>query len=216
MFFAGAAFAQTKEPTLSDSLPVDPGVGNLSPGAQQTQNTVPGQYADAPGEVPLVYTAATNNTTGVIQNVTNTLLGTGELGYINETYMGMKKFWGDDIIGNLFQNIGQLIGKWISEWINGWVADTVRFLTAFLRTFVLNPNIAVNGIQNGPGAGQADDISPYIRAAADVMYGIAVDLLLLLFILCIWKFWGQWPRTRLPGCSTPRSAGPKAPRTSPA
>lgn len=191
MFFAGAAFAQTKEPTLSDSLPVDPGVGNLSPGAQQTQNTVPGQYADAPGEVPLVYTAATNNTTGVIQNVTNTLLGTGELGYINETYMGMKKFWGDDIIGNLFQNIGQLIGKWISEWINGWVADTVRFLTAFLRTFVLNPNIAVNGIQNGPGAGQADDISPYIRAAADVMYGIAVDLLLLLFILCIWKFWAE-------------------------
>ncbi|HIA55221.1 MAG TPA: hypothetical protein EYN91_24580 [Candidatus Melainabacteria bacterium] len=189
--FVGSAIAQTREPTLSDTLPVDPGVGNLSPGAQQTQNTVPGAYADAPGEVPLVYTAATNNTTGVIQNVTNTLLGTGELGYINDTYMGIKRFWGDDIIGNLFQNIGQLIGKWISEWINGWVADTVRFLTAFLRTFVLNPNIAVNGIQNGPGAGQADDISPYIRAAADVMYGIAVDLLLLLFILCIWKFWAE-------------------------
>ncbi len=192
MFFAGAALAQTEPPqTLADTMPVDPGVGNLSPGAQQTQNTVPNPYADAPGEVPLVYTAATNNTTGVIQNVTNTLLGTGELGYINETYMGIKRFWGDDIIGNLFQNIGQLIGKWISEWINGWVADTVRFLTAFLRTFVLNPNIAVNGIQNGPGAGQADDISPYIRAAADVMYGIAVDLLLLLFILCIWKYWAD-------------------------
>lgn len=192
MFFAGAALAQTEPPqTLADTMPVDPGVGNLSQGAQQTQNTVPNPYADAPGEVPLVYTAATNNTTGVIQNVTNTLLGTGELGYINETYMGIKRFWGDDIIGNLFQNIGQLIGKWISEWINGWVADTVRFLTAFLRTFVLNPNIAVNGIQNGPGAGQADDISPYIRAAADVMYGIAVDLLLLLFILCIWKYWAD-------------------------
>jgi hypothetical protein len=192
MFFAGAALAQTEPPqTLADTMPVDPGVGNLSPGAQQTQNTVPNPYADAPGEVPLVYTAATNNTTGVIQNVTNTLLGTGELGYINETYMGIKRFWGDDIIGNLFQNIGQLLGKWISEWINGWVADTVRFLTAFLRTFVLNPNIAVNGIQNGPGAGQADDISPYIRAAADVMYGIAVDLLLLLFILCIWKYWAD-------------------------
>lgn len=192
MFFGAAALAQTEPPqTLSDQMPVDPGVGNLSPGAQRTQDTVPGQYADAPGEVPLVYTAATNNTTGVIQNVTNTLLGTGELGYINDTYMGIKRFWGDDIIGNLFQNIGQLIGKWISEWINGWVADTVRFLTAFLRTFVLNPNIAVNGVQNGPGAGQPDDISPYIRAAADVMYGIAVDLLLLLFILAIWKYWAD-------------------------
>lgn len=193
MFFACAAFAQTEPPqTLSDSLPVDPGIGNLSQGAQSTQNTVPNSaYADAPGEVPLVYTAATNNTTGVIQNVTNTLLGTGELGYINDTYMGIKRFWGDDIIGNLFQNIGQLLGKWISEWINGWVSDTVQFLTAFLRTFVLNPNIAVNGIQNGPGAGQTDDISPYVRAAADVMYGIAVDLLLLLFILCIWKYWAD-------------------------
>src|SRR5205823_5549232 len=29
------------------------------------------------------------------------------------------------------------------------------------------------------------------REAADVMYGIAVDLLLLLFILCIWKFWAE-------------------------
>lgn len=193
LFSVPAAFAQTEQPqTLSDQLPVDPGVGNLSPGAQGTQSTVPDQrYVDATGQVPLVYTAATNNTNGVVQNVTNTLLGTGELGYINETYMGMKRFWSDDIIGNLFQNIGQLIGKWISEWINGWVADTVRFLTAFLRTFVLNPNIAVNGIQNGPGAGQTDDISPYVRAAADVMYGIAVDLLLLLFILCIWKYWAD-------------------------
>ena len=193
MFFAGAALAQTEQPqTLSDGMPVDPGVGNLSQGAQQTKSTDPNSaYADAPGEVPLVYTAATNNTSSVIQNVSNTLLGTGELGYINDTYMGIKRFWGDDIIGNLFQNIGQLLGKWISEWINGWVADTVRFLTAGLRTFVLNPNIAVNGIQNGPGAGQADDISPYVRAAADVMYGIAVDLLLLLFILCIWKYWAD-------------------------
>lgn len=189
--FVSAAFAQTEPPGPGQGLPVDPGAGNLSSGASQTRDTVPdSQYADARGEVPLVYQAAENNTNTVIQNVTNTLLG-NELGYINETYMGMKRFWSDDIIGNLFQNVGQLIGKWISEWINGWVAQTVQFLTAFLRTFVLNPNIAVNGIQNGPGAGGSDDISPFIRAAADVMYGIAVDLLLLLFILCIWKYWAD-------------------------
>jgi hypothetical protein len=51
----------------------------------------------------------------------------------------------------------------------------------------LNPNVAVNGL-NGQ---QNDGISPYIRQGADVMYGIAVDLLLLLFILCIWKFWAD-------------------------
>ncbi len=72
------------------------------------------------------------------------------------------------------------------------MADTVRFLTAFLRTFVLNPNIAAQrSSERSAGAGQPDDISPYIRAAADVMYGIAVDLLLLLFILAIWKYWAD-------------------------
>ena len=49
-----------------------------------------------------------------------------EIGYVNDTYMGIKRFWGDDIIGNVFQNVGQLIGKWISEWINGILADTCR------------------------------------------------------------------------------------------
>ena len=107
------------------------------------------------------------------------------LGTINDTYTGMHQFFKDDIVGNLFGNIGQLIGKWVSELINGWVADTVNFLAGFLRVFVLNPNVAVNGLNNSSN----DGISPYIRQAADVMYGIAVDLLLLLFILAIWKYW---------------------------
>src|SRR6185369_256926 len=51
--------------------------------------------------------------------------------------------------------------------------------------------IAVNGLSNTPGQQGTDDISPYIRQGADTMYGIAVDLLLLLFILCIWKFWAD-------------------------
>ena len=63
----------------------------------------------------------------------------------------------------------------------------MQFLGAFLRVFVLNPNVAVNGL-NGT---QNDGISPYIRQAADVMYGIACDLLLLLFILAIWKYWAE-------------------------
>lgn len=107
------------------------------------------------------------------------------LGSINDTYSGLHQWFKDDIVGNLFGNIGQLIGKWVSELINGWVADTVNFLAGFLRVFVLNPNVAVNGLNNSSN----DGISPYIRQAADVMYGIAVDLLLLLFILAIWKYW---------------------------
>jgi hypothetical protein len=107
------------------------------------------------------------------------------LGSINDTYSGLHQWFKDDLVGNLFGNIGQLIGKWVSELINGWMADTVDFLAGFLRVFVLNPNIAVNGLNNS----QDDGISPLVRQAADVMYGIAVDLLLLLFILAIWKYW---------------------------
>lgn len=120
------------------------------------------------------------------QSSVSGLLNQG-LGSINDTYRGIHQFFNDDIIGNLFSQIGQLIGKWISELVNGWIADTVQFLASFLRVFVLNPNIAVNGL-NGS---QSDGISPYIRQGADVMYGIAVDLLLLLFILAIWKYWAE-------------------------
>jgi hypothetical protein len=109
------------------------------------------------------------------------------LGSINDTYRGMHQWFNDDFIGNLLTQIGQLIGKWISELVNGWISDAVQFLASFLRVFVLNPNIAVNGL-NGS---QSDGISPYIRQGADVMYGIAVDLLLLLFILAIWKYWAE-------------------------
>jgi hypothetical protein len=124
----------------------------------------------------------TNNPQLDTQNLFNS-----NLGQINETYRGMTQWWNDDIVGNLFGQIGQLIGKWISELIDGWVAGAVQFLASFLRTFVLNPNIAVNGL-NGS---QPDGISAYVRQGADVMYGIACDLLLLMFILAIWKYWAE-------------------------
>jgi hypothetical protein len=126
--------------------------------------------------------ALSGNPQGQVNNVVAQSLGS-----INETYRGMHQWFNDDLVGNLFGQIGQLIGKWISELIDGWIADAVQFLGSFLRVFVLNPNVAVNGL-NGT---QNDGISPYIRQGADVMYGIAVDLLLLLFILAIWKYWAE-------------------------
>lgn len=134
----------------------------------------------------LVFQAAEQRQGGDVQKIARNSLN-ASLGSINETYRGMHQWFKDDLVGNLFSHIGQLIGKWLSELINGWIADTVQYLAQFLRIFVLNPNVAVNGL-NGK---QNDGISPYIRQGADVMYGIAVDLLLLLFILCIWKFWAD-------------------------
>lgn len=142
----------------------------LGQGAQRARSTLVMQAAEQQRRNP--------------QSDVNNLL-TNSLGSINETYRGMHQWFNDDIIGNLFEQIGQLIGKWLSELIDGWIADTVQFLAAFLRVFVLNPNVAVNGLNGSPD----DGISSYIRQGADVMYGIACDLLLLLFILSIWKYW---------------------------
>lgn len=159
---------------------------DLSQGANNTDATSRYIY-DQPGQTTLVREQAEQNTDAVAQNVEAKLWPA--FGSYNETYEGLAAFWGDDIISNFFANIGQVIGKWLSEFINGWVADAVQFLTGFLRIFVLNPNIATNGL--AASGGPADDISPYIRQGADIMYGIAVDLLLLLFILCIWKYWAE-------------------------
>ena len=206
-------------PTFAQTKPAETlqgqGQGSQDPSqaGKKTENTVPNPYEDAVGNMyrvdqaiptnqrniddgvakiltgnyaPVVFQAAEQGQGGDVQKAANNILN-ASLGSVNDTYRGMHQFFKDDIVGNLFQNIGQLFGKWLSELIDGWIADTAQFLAKFLRVFVLNPNIAVNGL-NGQ---QNDGISPYIRQGADVMYGIAVDLLLLLFILCIWKFWAD-------------------------
>lgn len=206
------ASAQTKKAETQQSQDM-PGDQVPSQAGQRTENTVPNPYEDAVGNLyrvdqavpqnqrniddgvekiltghyaPVVFQAAEQGQGGDVQRAANNILN-ASLGSVNDTYRGMHQFFKDDIVGNLFRNIGQLIGKWLDEFIGGWIADTAQFLAKFLRVFVLNPNIAVNGL-NGQ---QNDGISPYIRQGADIMYGIAVDLLLLLFILNIWKFWAE-------------------------
>lgn len=207
-------------PTFAQSKVVDPsqqqnnGSQQPSGSGRSTKGTIENPYEDAIENMKAEDRAAKVNQQGINENVNNILRGVenaplvfqaaeqGEgqqmqkaannianasLGSINETYRGMTKWFKDDIVGNLFSNIGQLFCKWLTELINGAIADCAQYLGRFLRIFVLNPNIAINGLD-----GQNDDgISKYIRQGADVMYGIAVDLLLLLFILCIWKNWAD-------------------------
>lgn len=102
-----------------------------------------------------------------------------QIGYINDTYMGIKRFWGDDIIGNLFQNFGQLIGKWISEWINGFFADTVKLLMYCIEALILNPFFALRGICNPAPHFENQTLFFYIRSAIDLVYGVVGGFLLL-------------------------------------
>ncbi|MBX9724629.1 MAG: hypothetical protein K2X81_24705, partial [Candidatus Obscuribacterales bacterium] len=135
----------------------------------------PKVFQGAPANI--VLQAAEQGQGAVVQEAANNIMN-GSMGAVNAEYQGLHQFWKDDIVGNLFQNIGQLVGKWLSEFIDGWLADTAQFLAKSLRTFVLNPNVAVNGLPGQPDDGH---LSIYIREGADIMYGIAVDLLLLLF-----------------------------------
>lgn len=121
-----------------------------------------------------------------MQRAANNILNSS-LGAVNSTYNGMHQFMKDDIVGNLFNNIGQLFGKWLTEFTGGWVADAAQFLARALTIFVLNPNVAIDGL----GDPSSDGFAQQIRAAADIMYGVAIDLLLLLFILAIWKYWAD-------------------------
>jgi len=190
----GQPMQQDDTNTASVSSNSQSPTGQLAPGALTTQGTTnPNTYTDTATELTTIAQQAAENEEQLAEPITGwvdqqLLQGTNQdqVGGVN-TYSDLKQFWSNDIVGNLFNNMGQLIGKWATEWIHGWVVPIVQYLTSCLRVFVLNPNIAINGMQGS--SAQNDDISGYVRQAADVMYGIAVDLLLLLFILCIWKFW---------------------------
>jgi hypothetical protein len=75
--------------------------------------------------------------------------------------------------------------------VKNTMPGAVQFLVEFLRDFVLNPNIAIDGVgQTDNGLGRlVAAISPQIKAVSQIMYAIAIDLLLLLFILSIWRYW---------------------------
>jgi hypothetical protein len=85
--------------------------------------------------------------------------------------------------------------KWLiqapGEVVENTIPGAAGFLVDFLRDFVLNPNIAIDGVgQTDNGLGQlVAAISPSIKAVSQIMYAIAIDLLLLLFILSIWRYW---------------------------
>jgi len=90
--------------------------------------------------------------------------------------------------------------KWLiqapGEAVKTMLPGAVAFLVDFLRDFVLNPNIAIDGVgQTDNGLGQlVAAIAPSIKQISQIMYAISIDLILLLFILAIWRYWieGAW------------------------
>lgn len=97
----------------------------------------------------------------------------------NETYFGIKRFYANDFISNLFQNVGQLVGKWISEWVNGLFSDAVKFLMRCIEALILNPFFTLRGICNPAPHLENQILFFYFRSAIDLIYGVAGGYLLL-------------------------------------
>ncbi len=210
-FFTNATI-QSAFATESVPVPLSTTTGNeldenalLSPGAAKTQSTVPSSPYEHP-TMSLIEQETRSRNSSAAQQVNRDL--NNDFANYNETYSGLNQFWNDTIVGKFFNNFLPWIGKNVSEFLYSWIPSAVQYLARALEIFVLNPNIAVNGLANDPrftisntpaaqeGQTYINAIAPEVRKLADIMYGIAVDLLLLLFVLCIWKYWADasWGR----------------------
>jgi len=199
--FAGSSMAQTIPGYKSSSQdPIDQSGAGTNKDASDPayETTPPAPYKHNLPSVPYgngkttAFPQGTGQNTNLVQQIAEQNMDwhvtwdlTNPFGTGNNVYDGLHQWYTDDIFDNLFAGIGQLFGKWLYEFITGWMCDVVRFLTGALATFVLNPNIPNNVAQG------KDDISMAVHKMADIMFSIALDLLLLLFILCIWKYWAE-------------------------
>lgn len=187
LLFPFTTQAQTSPvPQSTDGMLMMEDAPPLTEQARKTEGTAPKDPYTNPVYTNLATQFVEQNQESLLQEVNSEI--DSDAAEPNQVFTGLNAFFDYTIINNLFRNAWKLIARWVEEWLVEWVAPAVQFLTACLRTFVLNPNIAVNGLGNTNDDG---GLSKAIRGMADIMYGVAVDLLLILFILCIWKFWAE-------------------------
>lgn len=92
----------------------------------------------------------------------------------NDTYGGIKRYWADDIVGNLIQNVGQLVGKYISEWINGPCAEIVGWLMSTIETLVKIPGLVFHSLHSvayHSAAFPLEETSPLGKPMANAIKG---------------------------------------------
>jgi hypothetical protein len=93
--------------------------------------------------------------------------------------------WFLRLLNAFFTEVGSIIAKWIHDFVIHCEAPAASTLALTIQQRVFNPNVAVSNL-SGSGF---DTIAPQIRKLNILVYTIAQDLLLLMFILSIWKAW---------------------------
>ncbi len=97
----------------------------------------------------------------------------------NNTYAGLQQFWHKDIITEFLSNVVQFIR-------NSLIA-IIGYLCSIVKSFFLNTDLT----EIKDSSQNSNDLSYLINQLANTISGISIDLLLLLFILSIWRYWTQ-------------------------
>ncbi len=98
----------------------------------------------------------------------------------NDVTAGIQNFW-NNTGSAFFTYLGRLIKQYIRQAVNFIVKPVVRALTAMMVQFAYNPDVSIG----------VDQFSVQIQNLARVVQYLSNDLLLLFFILSIWRYWAS-------------------------
>ncbi len=98
-----------------------------------------------------------------------------------DTYQGLQYFFNQTIGLGWLPHIGELFAKWLGEVVTDWIGPVGAYLSGWVMEFVFNPDVSI---------GQ-DAFSTNVRTLALGVQDLSNDLLLLFFILGIWRYWTQ-------------------------
>lgn len=89
-------------------------------------------------------------------------------------------------LGDFLADPGLFFSKLIKQFFRDVIRPLARKLSALLLLFVLNPNIAADGLKFAK-----NDVQKLFNQTADVMFYIAIDLSLIFFVLAVWRYWSD-------------------------
>jgi hypothetical protein len=112
------------------------------------------------------------------------LLVPNSTGGTNETYQGIKRFWNDDLQSEFLPSANHILADWLNNSFIGYLSATISTLSSILKSFFLNPNLTQL-------ANKGNDLSTLLNQLANIVYGVALDLLFLLFIVAVWHYWAK-------------------------
>ncbi len=160
----------------------------LKPNAIQANNNDPNQSQTNSSDHSLISQLAAQNMADSISTFNHfdqILNGLDNTINTSETYQSLRHFWYKDVFGIFFGEIQQSISQFFHDIRYLYLPSAVISLGHAIKQFFLNTDLTK--IQNA--SKNTNDLSFMLKQFNDTMFGIAMDISLLLFILSIWRYW---------------------------